>query len=367
MFTSLIPPTVASAHHAVLNGSASCQSNGTYVINWSIKNWSDVNGPMTITGINRSIGVSVGTQVNVDGVTGLETLPNQSATITLTVNGSWVNGNTKTNDKSVTLNGDCYPPSTNTPVNTATNTPVTATNTATNTPTNTATSTPETPRDTPTNTPTATPTNTPTDTPTPTITNTPENTSTGTVTPTDTPTNTPTDAPTNTPTQTPTITPTIEDPFNLIFYCMGFTVVSLNNFESTYEWSISGGPSGTGIVPAFGSVSYNTDYYPGIVTLYSGGLLMAAGYLPEDCDESRPSPTPTTPPTTRTPSSNPTEVVKTLIPPVSSTPDILIPVTGVDLGTGNSLQQTLFNLGLLFLGLGLVMRGFSRKRSELKI
>ena len=519
--TSLLPPKVAAAHHANVSGNASCQSNGTYSINWTISNWSDVNGPMTITSISRSIGVGVGTQVDVNGVSGSETVSNQSATITLTVSASWSNGNTSTNSGSVNLKGNCYPP--------ATNTPVTPVNTATNTPTHTATNTPETPRETPTNTPTApteenyqlnlshiacvegkveihfvllnvpdgvtpgsvsytygsisptkntgnvwhyfdykpdgyynvtgasvdvdgttvslhnpgtdsgtyncgtgeqptptkTLTKTPTNTPSNTPTNTPTSTSTNTVTPVNTPesekvtichaagqngssqyivltlnTNAvfndegghfyesgtpqaghendfvieseadlarcaePTSTPTFTPTQTPTVTPTVEDPFNLIFYCMGFTVVSLNNFESSYEWSISGGPSGTGTVPAFGSVSYDTTYYPGVVTLYSGGILMAAGYLPTDCDESRPSPTPTTPPTSRTPRSNPTEVVRTLIPPVSSTPDILIPVTGVDLGAGNTLQKTLFNLGLLFLGLGLVMRGFSRNRSE---
>ncbi len=423
LFTSLIPPTVVSAHHANVSGSATCQSNGTYLINWSISNWNDVNGPLTITEINRSIGVGEGTQVDENGVSGSETVSNQAATITLTVSASWTNGNTSTNSGSVKLKGNCYPPPTNTPANTATNTPETPTDTPVNTPTNT----PETPANTPTNTPvsdyqlnlshiacvdgkveihfvllnvpdgitpgtltytygsisptkntgnvwhyfdyqsdgfynvtsasvnvggttvnlhnpgtdsgtydcipdntptntpsftlTNTSTNTPTDTSTPTITNTPTSTSTGTITATYTPTIT--DTPTNTPTDTPTNTPTstsVDDPYNLEFFCMGFRIISLNSFESSYAWSINGGPSGTGTLPAFGFVDIYTDYYPGLVTLYADQQLMDAGFLPTDCDEDENTPTPpaTTPGTprpTNTPTRrNPTEVVKTSHP-----------------------------------------------------
>jgi hypothetical protein len=62
---------------------------------------------------------------------------------------------------------------------------------------------------------------------------------------------------------------------------------------------------------------------------------------------------------------DPTKVVKTLLPPITLTPDILIPVTGVDLGGGNSPQRMLFSLGLGFLGLGFVMNGIYRKRNDL--
>jgi hypothetical protein len=269
-------------------------------------------------------------------------------------------------------------PPTNTPISptpsntpetpTSTNTPVTPSPTSSNTPeTPTSTYTPETPSPTPSETPE-------TPTATPTITFTPSSTSTGTITPTYTPSITPTNTSTDTPeppTSTPTITATFHDPFSLEFYCTGFIVVNNNDFQASYEWNISGGPSGTGLLQPFGSVAYDTAYYPGVVSLYSGGVLMAAGYLPTNCgkDEKTPTPpvrTPRTPVPTRTPH-DPTKVVKTLIPPVITTPDILIPVTGVDLGGSNSLQRMLFSLGLSFLGLGLVLNGLARNRKDLGI
>jgi hypothetical protein len=229
---------------------------------------------------------------------------------------------------------------------------------------------------TPTKTPTSTPTETSTETPTPSTTHTPTSTSTGTVTETYTPTITATSTatntstPTETPTNTATITPPFHDPFSLEFYCTGFTVINKNDFVASYEWSIGGGPSGTGVVEPFGSVSYDTEYYPGLVSLYSGGQLMAAGYLPTDCGKKDKTPTPPvrtprTPAPSRTPH-DPTKVVKTLIPPVT-TPDILIPVTGVDLAGGNSLPRMLFSLGLGLLGLGFVMNGMARRRTDLDL
>jgi hypothetical protein len=539
ILASAIPPTVVSAHHANVSGSATCQSDGTYKINWSVSNWDDIHGPMTLTDINRSIGIDVGSQINASGVTGSEIVSNQKTTITLTVSGSWTwpdGSATSTNSGSVKLDGKCYPPPPpNTPTNTPTNTPDIPANTPTDTPTKTPITPPDyqlnlshiacvdgrveihfvllnvpdgttpgtltytygsispskhtgnvwhyfdykpdgtynvtsasvdvggttvslhnpgtdsgtylcsptktpvtpskTPSDTPTNTPTNTstytPTNTPTITPTSTSTkegertichvaglandpanfiiltlplqaiyaghidengtpkagheqdffiNSPEDaarcapptpTATPTNAPTDTPTHTPTFTPTNTPTATSSITPPFHDPFSLEFYCTGFTVVNNNDFQASYEWNISGGPSGTGLLQPFGSFAYDTAYYPGVVSLYSGGVLMAAGYLPTNCgkDEKTPTPpvrTPRTPVPTRTPH-DPTKVVKTLIPPVITTPDILIPVTGVDLGGSNSLQRMLFSLGLSFLGLGLVLNGLARNRKDLGI
>ena len=157
----------------------------------------------------------------------------------------------------------------------------------------------------------------------------------------------------------------------MVFYCTGFTVISHNDFEASYEWSISGGPSGTGVLQPFGSVSNDTAYYPGVVSLYSGGQLMAAGYLPTDCGKKEKTPTPPvrtprTPAPSRTPY-DPTKFVKTLIPPVTTTPNILIPVTGVDLAGGSSTSRMLFSLGLSLLGLGLVLNGLSRNRKDLEI
>jgi hypothetical protein len=227
-------------------------------------------------------------------------------------------------------------------------------------------------------TPTSTGTVTETFTPTITPTNTPE---TPTNTPTDTPTNTPTDTPTNTPantstlTNTPPNTPTFTatfDPFDLEFFCIGIRVINHNDFRASFAWNIDGGPSGTGVVEPLSFVDIETGYYPGIVTLYSGQQLMDSGKLPTNCGERENTPTPpvitsNTPRPSNTPHSNPTEVFKTLEPKANTTPEILIPVTGIDLAGGNNTSRMLFNLGLGFLGMGLVLNGLSRNRKELEI
>jgi hypothetical protein len=50
--------------------------------------------------------------------------------------------------------------------------------------------------------------------------------------------------------------------------------------------------------------------------------------------------------------------------PPQHTPQPLIPVTGADLGGGWSTQTIFFNLGIGFLGLGLVLNGLARSRKE---
>jgi hypothetical protein len=47
------------------------------------------------------------------------------------------------------------------------------------------------------------------------------------------------------------------------------------------------------------------------------------------------------------------------------TPPPLIPVTGANLSGGSSTQTIFFNLGIAFLGLGLVLNGLARERKEL--
>jgi hypothetical protein len=141
---------------------------------------------------------------------------------------------------------------------------------------------------------------------------------------------------------------------------MGFRIVSHNDFNASYHWDIANtNLSGSGVVDAGQTLTINlTQYYPGLVSLYAGQQLMDSGYLPKTCSGFTNTPTPTL---------NPTQVVKTLIPQTSSTPEILIPVTGVDLVGGNSLPHMLFNLGLGFLGLGFVMNGLARRRRELDL
>jgi hypothetical protein len=244
---------------------------------------------------------------------------------------------------------------------------------ATKTPTNTPdpTDTPEPPTNTPTDTPeppTFTPTNTPTDTSEP-PTNTPTDTVTNTAT--NTPTDTPTDTPTSTPTETPTSTPTYHDPFSLEVFCYNIRITSFNDFVSSFAWTITNGPSGTGVLDPFGYVDIETGYYPGsLVILYSDNKIMDSDYFPTNCEEDKDTPTPPkipsrTPGPSRTPR-NPTKVYDTLVPKISITPDIIIPVTGLDLAGGGSASRTLFNLGLAFLGLGFVINGLARHRKELE-
>jgi hypothetical protein len=109
------------------------------------------------------------------------------------------------------------------------------------------------------------------------------------------------------------------------------------------------------------------------VTVSSPDQNTATGYLPTNCDEDENTPTPTTttpgtPRPTNTPTRrNPTEVVETLIPDPNVTPEILIPVTGVDLAGAGSASRMLFNLGIGLLGLGLVLNGLSRNRKDMEI
>jgi len=174
------------------------------------------------------------------------------------------------------------------------------------TPTNTATHTATlVPTNTPTHTPTNTLTNTPTHTPTQTHTNTP--TSTPTHTPTNTPTDTATASATATSTSTPTNTPEVA------------TITS--TFTSTAE-----DPTDTPVPPT----STNTN-----------------------------TPRPPTQVVTRTPTLPPT-----LPPPSVDTPEVLIPVTGINLNfhdSMNNLQVIFINLGLSLLGLGMVFHGLSRR------
>jgi hypothetical protein len=233
----------------------------------------------------------------------------------------------------------------------------TATPTPTNTPTNTGTSTPT---DTPTNTPTNTPTDTPTNTPTETPTNTPTNT--GTNTPTNTPTDTPTDTPTNTPTDTPTDTPTSTP-----------TDTPTNTNTPTVTNTV--GPNTPTITPTNTPTNTNTP-------------TVTPTNTPSNTPTNTPSNTPTDPPTntpTNTqpspPTNTPTETSGPQPPPTSTpspqpqpptasaTPTTapLIPVTGVKLGGSWHTSTILFQLGIGFVGLGLVLNGLARERKEFDV
>jgi hypothetical protein len=111
LLVNAVPPRVASAHHPELSGSVACQPDGTKLVTWTINNWSGTTLNMTITAINRSIGVAVGTVVS-SSVQGSESFPgNTHGVITLTVSGSWPNGATGTTNRNLNLgNNDCPQP-----------------------------------------------------------------------------------------------------------------------------------------------------------------------------------------------------------------------------------------------------------------
>lgn len=182
----------------------------------------------------------------------------------------------------------------------------------TSTPTNTATNTATlVPTNTPTFTPTNTATNTQTPTNTPTSTPTSTSTSTATLTPTNTPTHTATASPTATATNTPTNTP------------QEATVTATFTFTP-------GDPTDTPTNTPVPPTSTNTN-----------------------------TPRPPTQVVTRTSTLPPT-----LPPPSVNTPEVLIPVTGINLNLPdamNNLQVIFLNLGLSLLGLGMVLHGLSRR------
>jgi cell division septation protein DedD len=124
--------------------------------------------------------------------------------------------------------------------------------------------------------------------------------------------------------------------------------------------------------------------------------LRGFGY-PDPCADTSPTNTPTTPVKTATPTTTPTATQQpgpSLTPantptgtltatpttdPRTSTPTTtsepgaptptlspLIPVTGVHLGAGGA-QTSFFNLGIAFLGLGMVLNGLARARKEIDI
>jgi len=190
------------------------------------------------------------------------------------------------------------------------------------------------PTDTPTPTPTFTPTNTsvPTSTFTPTFTATNTNVPTSTFTPTFTATNT------NVPTST--FTPT-------------FTATNTNVPTSTFTPTFTATPTNTGeVTSTFTATPTNTLPVP-------------------PPDDPTITPTSTTVIVTNTPGASPTPTVTgtvpvpppdnpTLTPTTDPGGGVLIPVTGADLG-GGAAAGLLINIGLLFLGLGLILSGFSRR------
>lgn len=119
---SLFAISSVSAHHPIVDGSAVCQPNGTWLITWTLRNSESASGTnrwMDVDQINRTVtGIVVGTRVHPQGsathptgtVSGTETLPgNTTGNITLTVRVDF-QGDGPDNvvgSKTINLNGSC--------------------------------------------------------------------------------------------------------------------------------------------------------------------------------------------------------------------------------------------------------------------
>jgi LPXTG-motif cell wall-anchored protein len=114
----LIWPSLASAHNTFVNGTAACQSDGTYTITWHVENdWDTIEsatlvsntGGGTLTGIATSPGTDVPVKsgsngfivVTQTGVSGTATTAN------LSIKGVWPDDTVKYANYDVPMNGKC--------------------------------------------------------------------------------------------------------------------------------------------------------------------------------------------------------------------------------------------------------------------
>jgi hypothetical protein len=248
-------------------------------------------------------------------------------------------------------------------------TPTTPADTATPTytpedPTATPTDTPEDPTATPTDfpgDPTATPTDLPGD-PTPAPTDLP-----GDPTPTPSTTDLPGD-PTVTPTNTPedphgtqTTTPSAES-LTVSSFCgpdakhvNWWKISNASADEVSVSWQIQpgGAPADNAQVPASGEYEFSTVKVTGNDNLdvyfdSQGQQFAGSAEAAQGCTHPGETPNPGA----------------TFVPAPSGEAQVLIPVTGANLNTGGGLRHIFFNLGIGFLGLGLVLNGLSRERKS---
>jgi hypothetical protein len=78
----------------------------------------------------------------------------------------------------------------------------------------------------------------------------------------------------------------LSDPFGLDFYCLGFTVINLNDFPADFDWEVEGGPSGSGSLDIGESVDIDVDpaFAGALVTISFGEDWSLSGNLPTDCE-----------------------------------------------------------------------------------
>jgi hypothetical protein len=233
------------------------------------------------------------------------------------------------------------------------------------------------PTDPPTEEPTVSPTDPPTEAPTvapidpPTEEPTVAPTDPPTEAPTVAPTDPPTDAPTNTPTQQPgdpTATPTPESTqnpglsLNVSSFCgpdssqlNWWKIANKDSSDAAITWVVMplGAPSEDYLLPGHSTYKFSTpkssendqlDVYDAQQNFIAS--VSAAG----DCQPHKA--TPTDVPSNPNPASPDTQA------------QVLIPVTGAALDAGSGLRVVFFNLGIGFLGLGLVLNGVARQRKS---
>jgi hypothetical protein len=140
-----------------------------------------------------------------------------------------------------------------------------------------------------------------------------------------------------------------------------WVINNANVGDVNFEYSGSGGVSGVGTVGAGSSLtiytarSSNSD----TLSLYSGGILQDSAAAAKGCIVGNPPPPvveiPVTPPPV------------TLNIPVTGAPEptIIIPVTGIDLGSSTrGLPGALLSYSFGFLGIGMVLTGVSRRKDK---
>jgi hypothetical protein len=213
----------------------------------------------------------------------------------------------------------------------------------------------------PTDPPTEAPTDTPTDEPTVAPTDPP------TEAPTDTPTDEPTVAPTDPPVD-PTATPTPEATQNpgidlkLSAFCgpdsahlNWWKIANKDGSDAAITWVVMplGAPSEDYLLPGHSTYKFSTSRDTDVDQLYLYDVqhnLIASVSAASNCQASKA--TPTDVPSSPNPASPSTQA------------EVLIPVTGADLNAGSDLRALFFNLGIGFLGLGLVLNGVARQRKS---
>lgn len=214
---------------------------------------------------------------------------------------------------------------------------------------------------------TATPTNEVTATPTDEVTATPTDVVTSTPTdvpqePTPTPTEVTTQIP-GEPTTTPTPHPTQKPlSLNVSSFCgpnsdqlNWWKIVNKDSSDAAIIWKVmpSGSPSDNYLLPGDSNYKFSTPKDSGDDKLYVyDGLenLVTSVSAASDCkqDQATPTAVPANP--------NPA--------PSTSQAEVLIPVTGADLNGGSGMRVMFLNLGIGFLGLGLVLNGGARQRKS---